>query len=788
MSPITKVALLAVHGVADQKPGQTARELANLVHDCLPGAQAFETHEVLIPVRSLADERKPSPAKPARRIARLPHSDFSRGRFNAPEQAVGFDVEYSADLVRDHQVRDSEALYRTERLSTTVGAAQPTQVDVYEMYWADLSRLASGAWRILSEFYQLIFHLGSLGRHTMDAARAQSAPTRLLSWLSRMCAVSEYALVGPIGMGNVVLLALALLLAGALLVDTAAWLFTAALLFMYALAVFYGAWRSWPAKRGIASVYASFTLVCAAGMCAALFAHYHNVTAHVGLLLLTGLPLAAAVAGYAAMALARRNVGAGAWAAVAGILVVIVLLAQFASAGVWPWLLPCPQALSIVAQAVVLLFALIMLGWLLLAAAQLAFAVGAVIAHLQQSSSIQRDTLSAVRTAMLCMMVSTSLFAVLTISLWALVVNAGLPQTIEQAPLQLLFDPIDNASNVSVSVQQFTQALLSASASFFFPTLIALGLLGLTAFVLFLPSLVTEAVPRRDKTDSPHLGHWLDAALPWLGRAVAVVAIAYISVMILQVSAPLRLSGETVLQRYASTTSNQWVSLVAWSLAASATSLLALGPALSKSLGRWRVVLDIALDIDNYFREHPRSANPRGRIYARYAATLRHLQQQGYAKVVIVAHSQGTVISADLLRLMHAREHLPTAALASALNITLPPTVLITAGSPLAQLYRARFAHLYRWIDALNPQWQQLAQHFGLQRWVNVYTSGDYVGRSFWRGPSRYNQENTPAAVDKQRAEMCIGAGAHTHYFERENHALAQAICGELLSPPLTVK
>src|SRR5438034_1006507 len=51
------------------------------------------------------------------------------------------------------------------------GAAQP--VDVYEMYWADLSRLASGVPRILTELFTLLFRLSQLGRDTVALATRQ---------------------------------------------------------------------------------------------------------------------------------------------------------------------------------------------------------------------------------------------------------------------------------------------------------------------------------------------------------------------------------------------------------------------------------------------------------------------------------------------------------------------------------------------------------------------------------------------------------------------------------------
>jgi hypothetical protein len=43
-------------------------------------------------------------------------------------------------------------------------------VDLYEMYWADLSRLGTGGLRALTSLYQLFFHLGTLAADVVDQA------------------------------------------------------------------------------------------------------------------------------------------------------------------------------------------------------------------------------------------------------------------------------------------------------------------------------------------------------------------------------------------------------------------------------------------------------------------------------------------------------------------------------------------------------------------------------------------------------------------------------------------
>ena len=66
--------------------------------------------------------------------------------------------------------------------------------------------------------------------------------------------------------------------------------------------------------------------------------------------------------------------------------------------------------------------------------------------------------------------------------------------------------------------------------------------------------------------------------------------------------------------------------------------------------------------------------------------------------MVIVSHSQGTVITADLLRYLAYRGRRDDASRAAVLGRWLEEIEvhLFTAGSPLRQLYAARFPDLYR--------------------------------------------------------------------------------------------
>src|SRR4030095_4855350 len=119
--------------------------------------------------------------------------------------------------------------------------------------------------------------------------------------------------------------------------------------------------------------------------------------------------------------------------------------------------------------------------------------------------------------------------------------------------------------------------------------------------------------------------------------------------------------------------------------------------------------------------------------YSRYASLLAYLRDRGYARIVIVSHSQGTVISADLLRYLHVHGRLP--------DVTgRVPISLVTVASPLRDLYSERFPLLYRWMGSNTAGFaaaEPSAADIGASEWVNAFRSGDYVGRCCGRPRSR---------------------------------------------------
>ena len=373
------------------------------------------------------------------------------------------------------------------------------------------------------------------------------------------------------------------------------------------------------------------------------------------------------------------------------------------------------------------------------------------------------------------------------------------------------------------TIRQYFHVLLARSAGAGLP--VALVLIGAGLLVLVwmaLPSVQFEGTsPRRPVHDvrrSRWLGAWLRTgmdAIPlvsWLFVVATFVVIPGFSVAGRFGS----LAGELrpLLRLTASMLDTTGAFLAASAVAAAATAV---------KVGS--TALDVILDVDNYLRTYPEESTPTARIAERYASLLRYLcaYQEGgrpYDAVVIVAHSLGTAVTADVLRVLARQagadplDRRPDDALTRLHFGAHPPTAddpplpvhLFTMGAPLRQLMNRFFPHRFWWVrrapDGTDPapeaplpadlraasppagECRPLPDELQVETWSNAYRSGDYVGRELWLdrwyqrtasdGAGRVAGADDALRLDRweradaagARWEACIGTGAHTHYWD----------------------
>ncbi len=817
-----RIAVVAVHGVGDQTRHETAYSVANLLLNLSRRDDVcytpFTERELRIATRRVAVHRD-GPDRPAGGAVRWPA--FLRSPFNERGRHVrrgltGQIVEppehgFMRDQLRDYEGEGPDATYETVRLEgarLNADGSPTAEVHLYEMYWADLSRLGTGFFRIFSELYQLLFHLGSLGRLTVDfACLAYKNP----SWwrrFSRVQAGAVWWLTLPVPIFNLLILAVVLTpLPGnlpenyqpyvALGLPLLALIVGAGFLFLRLPRLPKLLWAVPP--LALAALLAFLGLASSGGHKPPFHERYQS------LLAFEWVALAAVLVAGLLAAYDRRRPGAGLFGVFTGGASLIFLIAMLAR-------VPSTHAgvTGATLRTVEILYAALSISWLVCDALGLLL-LGVALLAVRQAAPDRRAR-QAAGTALLSLSLSATLFTLVTLALWSAMERVAT----RFMPARILYTPFFSTAATSgpTAARTFVHELITVSAT---PTFTAgLGLLVvavLMAVWALAPVVWAEVRPPRgmDKS-STRLGEWLTKGLAMLvGAGMLLYGIAFLifpagflySLVTPSSTYPqLAKATEGVLQAMG---------------ALLATSLIAFRGRLDRLALGFRPVLDTALDVDSWLREHPRDANPRARICARYASLLRYLcrwtdpRDTGqYQAIIIVAHSQGTVITADLLRfLRYERDRWPAdrpdpdSALAM-LGQEIP-VYLFTFGSPLRQLYNTRFPHLYDWVLHRPAQNNQL-EHWktwqaddiipagrapdpdalGVKQWVNAYRSGDYVGRALWRpercdyqwlappedretlpwDPTVDRPQNVSRDVAGRRREFCVGAGAHTHYLD----------------------
>jgi hypothetical protein len=822
-----RVAIVVVHGIADQKPGQTVREVARLLCAEEHGAARYEQGEiqgVLVPVAKLepgggplAETAAPAPmVQEARKQERARRAPGTPSGFYQAHQAVISETADPAHIPAAQEAKaakdlgmalndyllgrlvlpEDETLYESTRVSLR-RRADRRAVDVYEMYWADLSRLGKGGLRALTALYQLFFHLSTLAADVVDQISLATHGGAGWRLLQRFHAWAAWLMKGPIALLQLPMLLMlafgsAALVAPELQGQLLAAAFGVAAVVLTALAGL--AWLREPSRLRRWVKLLVLLAAAAAAIAAALFA----LTAEEWV---ARLYFAAGALGVTLLGayLVERYGGVTQGVRVLGHVLVVSAVAALCIDGMllldnvttqFEWMVTAAlhvtegllagELLAWAAFVLVQIAALLLGGWL--------------------GRGGDGAAKASLHTARLGLIGSSSLFVVLSLVLWS-VVSYVAGRALDKLP----YHPIFFGTGYR-SAEIFLEERVQTLGAFFTPLVLAM-LLGFAAGLLvLLPSLLEEISPTANldargalRPGAPEwarrLGNWLSGGVRALGTAAKYLvpagaiagSVLYLAFVLRTITLTMGVGGELtvwivdVLELFEGET---LVAVGKW-LAGGALTLAALGARFTRTFGRLRVAIDAVLDIDNYFADPPNRRPPRARIFSRYASLLAYLRAAGYARVVIVAHSQGTVITADLLRHLHAQGRLRE--LVGAMRLS-----LVTVGSPLRDLYAERFPLLYRWMGARETVFANAgpaAAALGAAEWVNACRSGDYVGRFIWTpstdaalagpkfGVALVGADGRVAAERSgDRSELCLGAGAHTHYFANDAAALAAEI------------
>jgi hypothetical protein len=782
---VKKIAVLAVHGVGDQQPFESARRIGDLLQDlnrpgdaprARPAYQPFEERTIRFSVRAVARPVDATPPSGPSEIRGPFHSWVTRAWAGTAAAASPPNDDEMARAFMRGQLRgypgeDPEDTYESVRLDGSRAAldgSDARDVHVYELYWADLSRLKAGLLSIFTELYQLLFHLSSLGTHVVDAEALRHRTPAWRRFREAQSATSVILTV-LIPVLNLLMLGVTAIVLGLVELDrlTVPWQFAiaaAAVALAVSAAIGRALWiRDVGARAWIAPV-----ILWIAAVSAAVFLGQRSCA--------TLSPACAAVAGVSRMI---ENIALVAVAA--GLLAMIVLAYDRRRPGASGWMLAAasvmlpagwigaafgrPHVLAdglvfVWARTFEMLFGALAVAWTAFFLWSMAsFALGSLAVRSIEHSGEGDARALAMRsrwTARLMLSLPTFAFIVVTLVGWSLLAMA-LKSRIGAIPYAPLFVGVIRASTLG----EFADALLQNPATVALPlVLIAGAAAALPAIWGLAPVLWTELrapEPRaaRDPEYTARLDRWLTHAFG--GLKLSGIVIYGAMTFALPLGALVAL-----LQTLKYLPPDLWgaalpnIQTLGAAAGVAFVWLFAIRGRLKKLALGLRPGLDILLDVDNWMRELPADANPRARISGRFVSLLRYIAAQQYDALVIVAHSQGTVITADVLRFIRTDADEPQLA---ALRVV--PVYFFTMGCPLRDLYARRFPRLYHWAAAPDPK------PLGVRQWTNAYRSGDYIGRSLW--------PDAPADQG-ERVEFCIGAGAHTHYWDKTAPMIAETL------------
>ena len=816
------VAVIAVHGVGEHKPLDTVHAIGDLLQDldqdrpaltdtppppaprhaASPSYDPFIERTIRINVRPVAVSDGGGPDTSG---IRGPFHDLvarkSKDRRIGESAAFEDDdlsFEFMRGQLRNYRGDDPADTYQTARLEGRRRGhnGDDRVVHIYEAFWSDLSNLkGGGGLRVFGELYQLLFHLPSLGTHAVDAELPYQSGWRW-PWFRRMHSWSAIVLTAPIPMLNLFMLGVAAIVVaivyldklapgrqlvisvaanGAALVLVAGWLY-----WRY----FRRLWVTWlmPLVLWVAAVVVA--AVRATGLttaaCETALPNPACAAASTSLLVFEGVlvPLVVvAVVAWIVLAYNKRRPNVTKWAG--GLAALPVL-------GFWLALVQPTGASSDLVGAWIRAFEMLYAG--LLGAWTAFYVIGFAALFTGAIAVGMRPAADPARrcrwTANVTLSIAAFSVSTVTLAIWG-VLGLLMDKAIGDVSYSTYFVLLRHSNTVGALIDTAIQ-----NSGVVLPILAIGGALSiLPALWGLAPAVVLEIAPpdefkSRNTELARRLGEWLDLTFKGLllsgvilyaAIMLAAPAVAYYAMMYLEPGA-----GKTVVQ-----------ALGALSGSAFAWLLVMRGRFKSLAFG-FRPVLDIMLDADNWFREHPLDRNPKARICGRYVSLLRYICNWTdpiagghYDAIIIVSHSQGTVITADLLRFLQheakscggMKAYDPELRRLDSVPNRLPIT-LFTMGSPLRALYGRRFPRLYAWAHHGDEEQQPRRPDpdaLGVAAWVNAYRSGDYIGRYLWRKTDDRNNwdvttvmENSPTSL-----EFCIGAGSHTHYWDVTAPAIA---------------
>jgi hypothetical protein len=743
------IAIIVVHGVSDPSPGEYSASVADQLRGLTGYADFVKGHVRLKvePVRTIPkspDASSPTAqATPTYGGLRAQHTPLSvrnaiagyaksDATHDPQAEADKLSLETMTDQLSDLEVPANERFHETTCYYGERQRDGRTQdVDVHELYWGDLSRAGPSALRWFIELYQLLFQFVALGRFALDYARGVHPKSKFLSFISKVHHLARVLLT--------------------ILVPTA---------------------NAWLAILSVGML---------VGL--ALPANYSEL----GSLIVIGV-LALFVWKFIIVGFERDLPGIQPWFLLLGILGNVGF--WFAGDPLSHWLaksipnqgfaevlaIDIPTLAPKIRDAGLCWMGALYLIWALLTPTLfLAVLLQSFAPRISTDEPEHQRMKRSLWTVIVSLLPTSAILLLLNLGLWA-------------AALKLVTTFSDKLHNAGPFLSG-SNSLLERSADIAGPTaFLVLALIGF-AWWSFGCGIKADLHWRRnlakqmDPAESKKLGASMTTGFKRMRRGTEIFKIGLLVLWIV-LALCIYLQGSTASRLQA---------LNHWTLYALGGFFFILvfprGPLQGVAKG-FGAVLDTILDVINWLRPYPNAATPRARICARYTSLLRHLCSPAacgktYDKIIIVAHSQGNMVTTDLFRYLTAANTHGACEPGLEPIFQATPTIKVSylsLASPLRQIYCLRFPHQYAWARSeftTGTPLRPTAQVFHMEQITNAFHAGDYIGRHLWTDPESdasfipVNISENPAGRTR---EFCLGSGGHLHYFDPASLAVVQGI------------
>ena len=872
-----RTAIIAVHGVGSPPRFDTARGIADLLtqYGCCSDTCSYPSfQEQMIKIPTSPVITPPATGGRDKPDKRLGHD---RTKFVDADPVAGehIDIAFARDQLLGYETESKRIPYNTLeivgcRVHDGPSGRVEEEVRIFEMYWADLSRVGTGVLRLLGALYQLILHLGHLGRKTLDLASAATArqpgAADVARHWKRVASTHAWALrfftIGVPVFSLLLLACVALFLPDA--ISPRRRLLIGVVILEVALLVGVGV-RTYFRDRATNAAGRLVTwilVLVSAGVLVVLFAAKLGGNS-LGVAVLNTTTVVLVLLAYLAVLKQYNTAAPGAfWCGIAGLVIVMIGMLSWGprfrlSAGE-----ATGEGLRFTALAgFQFAYILLMVVWVLIWAA----AMLTTFNYLRLRSSLRRSRAQSMEDHTRAKRAMWTAKVTLGLSLFSLIVTAlvgyealnqfawrvhGAPAELTQASVIAPGARADSASGFNIypslppgaSFPLITKSLVrpdttcpppppgreydaSACSKHFFDSLIAqsgtaglpiaLGAAGLAllliSWFIVLIAVTSLRVPKSESVYARNVGDWVTDGFKWTHAAGSVMVVGFATALSVGLAFAIwRAAGSGTESWLTTQTTSDILVWLALAALATAATLAAARARIELLASRARPAVGIVLDVDNYLRESPKTATPKAMIAERYASLLRHVVEKKasdgttpyFDRVVIVSHSQGTVISADFLRYL-------TIARVASPDLSGVDLRLLTMGCPLRQLYAVHFPHLYGWVDRTDyvpeaerredrdfaaragglvlpsdasgvplttirsattvtssldemspsPRWLRVRQ------WVNLFTAGDYVGRPLWQNDSSPNvwKFDAHAAAGRRRAARTLPGRWNAH-------------------------